>query len=148
MKNCLIVVFLSFSIAFTTTSCKDESIMPTSDLPSSITTFISTHFSSQTIIQSIKDYNETPFSFDYEVLLSDFVTLEFNKKGEITKIESRTEIPTAAIPSAKVVQKAKELFSDAVIIGWEIDDRKQEIKLSNKVTLEFNKAGDFLRNDD
>lgn len=148
MKNRLIVSLLSFIIIFTSSSCKDESIVPSSDLPSSITVFISTHFPSQTIIQSIKDYNDTPFRFYYEVLMSDFVTLEFNKKGEIAKIESRTQVPTAAIPSAKVVQKANELFADAVIIGWEMDDRKQELKLSNKVTLEFNKAGDFLRIDD
>lgn len=146
MKNQFILLSLFVSL-FVFSSCEDDKVVPETNLPAAATEFISTYYGNQQIIQTVQDFDDLLLSSTYQVTLSNLTRLEFTKKGEIIEIEGNTAIPAGAIP-ASIVAKAQELFPTASVIGWELEDRKQEAYLSNQVSLKFDKNGVFLRIDD
>jgi hypothetical protein len=125
-------------------SCDKEEILPTSDLPGDIQTYINTHFPTHTIVQIIKDRDG--MTKTYDILLSDNVGLEFNRKYEIIDIDGITQLPNSVIPD-KILQYVATNYPSNFITDWELDDRNQQIELDNGLDLEFNMDGDFLRID-
>lgn len=128
-------------------SCEDDRVIPESKLPTAAATFISTFYPNEPIIQIVQDFDESRLSREYYVTLQNLTRLEFNRRGEITEIDGRTAIPSGAIDS-QLIEKATSLFPEAVAIGWELESDGQDLHLSNRVTLEFNRQGEFLRIDD
>lgn len=129
---------------FTLASCDKETLVQDNDLSKEIRTFISTHFPSNRIIQSVKDRDGLELTYD--ILLDGNIKLEFNKKNQIIDIESREKLPDSVIP-AKILDYVSANYSGNFITGWEIDGRNQQVKLNNGLELEFNMDGDFLRID-
>lgn len=128
-------------------SCDDDRVIPESQLPAAATVFISEFYADQSIIQIVRDFDESRLSHEYYVTLQNLTRLEFNRKGEITEIDGRTAIPSGAVNTA-LIEKGVSLFPEAFAIGWELESDGQDLHLSNKVTLEFNRQGEFLRIDD
>lgn len=126
------------------TACEGQKVLTENEIPSAITTYLNTHFPSAKVIQALKDRDG--LSKSYDVILEGNITLEFNKKHEVTSIESRTVLPESVIPE-KILSYVKTNYADAAIVEWERDDNRQQVKLDNRLELEFNKAGDFLRID-
>ena len=118
--------------------------MPSSELPSEITSWITTHFPTNTITQVIKD--KDGFTKTYDIILSESASLEFNRKKEIIDIDGITQLPNSVIPE-KLLQYVATNYPTNVITGWEIDDKNQQIELDNWLDLEFKMNGDFLRID-
>jgi hypothetical protein len=137
-------IFLLALVATFLVACNDEEIIPSSELPSSIKNYVSTHFPTNEIIQVVKDRDG--FSKSYDVILAGSISLEFNKKNDIDEISSISQLPDSVIPE-KIRQHTAANFPDNTIIGWELDDRNQQVKLNNGLELEFTKSGDFLRID-
>lgn len=137
-------IFLLAVVATFLVACSDEEIVPSSELPSSIKSYISTHFPTNEIIQVVKD--REGFSKSYDVILAGSISLEFNKKNDINEISSISQLPDSVIPE-KIRQHTAANFPDNVIVGWELDDRNQQVKLNNGFELEFTRSGDFLRVD-
>lgn len=131
-------------MAFSLTSCDKEEIIPYSDLPSEITSYITTHFPNNSIVQVIIDKDE--LTKTYNVTLSESVSLEFNRKKEIIDIDGISELPSSVIPE-NIRQYVVTNYPNNVITDWEIDDKNQQIELDNGLDLEFNMKGDFLRID-
>lgn len=125
--------------------CDKESIVPVSDLPSQIQNYVTTHFPNNNIIQVTKD--REGFKENYELILDESVTLEFNKKNEIVDIGGVLKLPDSVIPE-KLLLYTTSNFPDSFIIGWEIDDKNQELQLNNDMSLVFKMNGDFLKIDD
>ncbi len=136
------VVTALFTISLT--SCDKESIIPSTDLPNEITSFISKHFPNNSIAQVIKD--KDGLIKTYDVILSDNVSLEFNRKREVIDIDGVGQLPNSVIP-AKLLEYVKTNYPNNFITDWELDDRNQQIQLNNGIDLEFNMKGDFLRID-
>ncbi|RFC55846.1 PepSY-like domain-containing protein [Brumimicrobium aurantiacum] len=126
-------------------SCDKETIISSGDLPDEINDYISTHFPSHTILQSIED--KDAFTKTYDVQLDGNVSLEFNRKKEIIEVESETELPSSVIP-AKISHYVTENYPSNVITDWELDDNNQHVELDNGVELKFTTDGDFLSIDD
>jgi len=126
------------------TSCESQKVLTENEVPSAITTYLTTHFPSAKILQTVKD--REGLSKSYDVILEGNITLEFNKKHAVTSIESRSALPDSVIPE-KVLNYIKTNYPDRHILQWELDDRRQQVELDNKMELEFTKAGDFLRID-
>ncbi len=59
----------------------------------------------------------------------DFFLSSIEKK-EVIDIEGLTKLPDSVIP-AKLLEYATTNYPDNYIIGWELDDRNQQIKLEN-----------------
>lgn len=142
MKNLIFALLAVVGLA----SCDKEKIVAETDLPNAAKTYITTHFASAEIIQVVKDIDGLRKSYD--VYLNNGIELEFNKSGEIRSVESNRndKLPDSVIP-AKILTYVQANFPNDHITSWSIDDRDQEVELSNGMDLKFNKSGDFIRID-
>lgn len=129
---------------FTLVSCEKETMVQEQDLPAEIRTFITTHFPANRILQSVKDRDGLELTYD--IILEGNISLEFNRKKQITDIDGIAKLPDSVIPS-KIIDYVLANYSGSTITGWELDDRNQQVVLDNGVELEFNMSGDFLRID-
>ncbi len=142
MTNFWIAIILT---SITLTSCAQDKIIPESELPEEIATYLKTHFPNNPVLQVSID-NEL-FSKSHEVILQDNITLEFNAKNEVTEIEANSKLPDSVIP-VQIIEYVKNNYPENVIIEWQIDDKNQQVGLENDIQLEFNMKGDFLKIDD
>lgn len=140
IKNSL----MATALAFTLTSCDKEEVIPSTDLPSEITSYISTHFPNNSIVQVIKDRDG--LTKTYDILLSESISLEFNRKKEIIDIDGVAQLPNSVIPE-KILQYVTTNYPTNFITDWELDDKNQQVQLDNGLDLEFKMNGDFLRID-
>ena len=131
-------------IAFTLTSYDKKEVIPSTDLPSEITSYISTHFPNNSIVQVIKDRDG--LTKTYDILLSESISLEFNRKKEIIDIDGVAQLPNSVIPE-KILQYVTTNYPTNFITDWELDDKNQQVQLDNGLDLEFKMNGDFLRID-
>ncbi|MDD2412167.1 MAG: PepSY-like domain-containing protein [Bacteroidales bacterium] len=145
MKNSF-TLLATFSMLFLIgfTSCAQDKIIPSNKLPKQIITFVETHFPDNSIIQA--SFDRELFSKSYEVILKDNIKLDFNSKNKATSIEGNSKLPDKVIPT-QILEYVKMNYNNNVIIEWEIDDKKQQVKLDNGLELEFTIKGDFLRID-
>lgn len=135
---------MATALAFTLTSCDNEKVIPSTDLPSEITSYISTHFPNNSIVQAIKDRDG--LTKTYDILLSESISLEFNRKKEIIDIDGVTQLPNSVIPE-KILQYVTTNYPTNFITDWKLDDKNQQVQLDNGLDLEFKMNGDFLRID-
>lgn len=142
MKN-LSLILLSFALV--SASCEKEKIVSENDLPATSKNYITTHFPDQKIAQAIKEFDDLKKT--YKVYLDNGVKLEFNRSGEIRKIEGNSKLPDSVIPS-QILTYVTDNYPAEYIKKWELDDNRQEVELSNGLDLEFDRNGNFLRIDD
>ena len=122
----------------------------TTDLPQRAQDFISTNFSSETV-ERVEKENDW-FDFDnnemYEIYLSNGIRVDFNKKGEPTEVTTRkgAKLPEAAIPQG-IRSYISANYSGAEIVAWELDDKKQEVELSDGRELEIDRQNNFVKED-
>lgn len=136
---------LMAALVFALASCDKEKVVSSNDLPATSTTFINTHFAGKDILQVVKETDDLKTT--YKVHLSGGTKLEFNKDGEIYDIESNEALPSSVIPTS-IQNYVTANYPTFHIKEWEIDKTTQEIKMSNGLTLVFDKNGTFLRIDD
>lgn len=84
----------------------------------------------------------------YELMFTSGKEIEFYKNGEWKEIDTKKEaIPQSIIPSS-LRQYVKENFpNDVYVVQMEKKFWGIEVELSNKLELEFNRQGRFLRYD-
>ncbi|HRO48228.1 MAG TPA: PepSY-like domain-containing protein [Niabella sp.] len=125
-------------------SCTKEKVVGSNDLPATSTNYIITHFPDQTIVHAVKEFDDLQIT--YTVYLKNGVKIEFNQNGEVKEIEGNSALPDSVIPSA-ILAYVNANYASEFIKEWKLERTKQEIKLSNGITLEFDKNGNFLRID-
>ena len=140
LKSSLVAIALTVSLI----SCAKDEVIPVSELPAEMKAYISTHFPSNTILQVVKDVDG--LTKTYDVLLSERISLEFNRQKEIIDIDSEIALPNSVIPE-QIRQYVTANYPTNVITDWELDDRNQQIQLDNGLDLEFTMNGDFIRID-
>lgn len=117
-------------------------------LPQKATNFLNQHFNGVAIEKIEKE--DSWYNLDknemYEVKLSNGTKLDFNKEGEITEIDGKMAIPAEVIP-AQIRTYIDSNYKSTEIIGWEMDDDEQEVKLADGTELEFDDQGNFLKED-
>lgn len=139
----IILLFVVYVLVFT--SCNKEKIVSSNDLPAISTNYINTHFSGQQIVQAVKERDDLKIT--YKVYLNNGTKLEFNKDGEIIEMESNEALPESVIHSS-ILSYVHSNYPVVFIKAWELDKTLQEVKLSNGLSLEFDRNGIFLRIDD
>jgi len=125
-------------------SCSKEVINPRDILPAEINAYITTHYPSQLITESVIDKMDSIKT--YEIKLNNATSLEFDYKKEIVDIDGNTELPKTVI-SSKIFDYVRVNYPNNFITGWEMDEGKQEVELNNSVDLEFDMNNDFLQVD-
>jgi len=132
-------------LALVLTGCADDKIVTENDLPEEISTYISNNFPDNEVAQVTVD--QEAFSKKYAVILKDNIKLEFDSKNNITDIDANAALPDNVIP-AEILAYVNANYPENVITDWELEDKHQQVKLDNGLTLEFSLAGEFLRIDD
>ena len=143
-RNSFIKTIFASVTLFLTISCEKEIITPSDDLPVEISTYLTIHFPKNTIVQVIKDLDG--LTKTYDILLSENISLEFNRKKEVIAIDGVTQLPNSVIPE-KILQYVNINYPTQFITDWDLDYDNRQIELNNGLDLDFNKKGDFLRID-
>ena len=109
--------FASFSI------CEKKTVLSESQLPSKIKAYVDTHFSGHSIVQIIKDKDN--FELTYGVMLTESITLEFNRKKEIIGIDENKNfgLPNSVI-SKKTLTHIQSNYPSNYIVGRKIINLK------------------------
>lgn len=139
-----ILTFCIIIVAITYTCLAQKVVIPGAELPSEIKSYIATHFPNQSINIAIKDnddYNKT-----FKIILDNLTKFEFNQKKEIIEIKGKFKLPNTVIPD-KILTYVNSNYSGNFIVGWKLDNNKQEIELDNGIELEFKINDEFLRVD-
>lgn len=146
MKKSIKTLGLSAAmLALVLTGCADDKIVTENDLPEEISTYISNNFPDNEVAQVTVD--QEAFSKKYAVILKDNIKLEFDSKNNITDIDANAALPDNVIP-VEILAYVNANYPNNVITDWELEDKHQQVKLDNGLTLEFSLAGEFLRIDD
>ena len=143
MRKSLIIAIMALC---SLTACAKKQVITLAQLPEPAKTVVSTHFASAQV--SYVMLEEEFLSTEYEVKFTDGRSVEFNKDGEVTKVDCQaTEVPADLVPD-KVRNYVRTSFPGAFITEWKRDDRGYKAELNNGLDLEFNSNLDFLRLDD
>lgn len=142
--NNLLVTFL-VTIFLSGCAIAQDKVIDKSELPTEIRQYVAKHFPKNKIIQAVED--KELLSKTYELVLSENIKLEFNKKNKIIDIDSKSKLPNAVIPK-KIRQYVSLNYPNNSIVSWELERKTQKVELDNELELEFNLKGDFLKIDD
>ena len=128
------------------TACANEQVIPFDQVPEPAKAIVAAHFDASQIayVTLEKDLLDA----EYDIKFNDGRSLEFNKAGELLKVDCKqTEVPAALIPEAvRVYVKAN--FPNAFITEWSKDDRRWKAEINAGLELEFNSKYEFIRIDD
>ncbi len=144
MKKVIYSVFSFAVVLMVFAACDKESIVSAEGLPKEAQLFIAQHFPDHEILQVVKERDDLKTTYD--VYLSGDINLDFDKKGKITGVEGMSKLPDSVVPE-KILTYVQANYPDYFIRDWELDDRGQDITLSNGMELKFDSAGNFLRID-
>ncbi|WP_255038382.1 PepSY-like domain-containing protein [Lacihabitans soyangensis] len=164
--------FRNFGLSFLTlvvltlTSCEDSLLSPddssavfsglenasgdgvkvsASSLPGAITLYLNTNYPGKTITKAEK------YLTKFEVTLSDLTKLEFSLSGVFIEVSGGSKNGTkvsddtmAALPQVILDYIAKN-YPGVTIVKAEKSSDKYEVKLSNRVRLDFSLSGKLVR---
>ena len=144
MRKNLFVVLAALSICLA--ACAKDQIIPFEQVPQPAKDLVAQYFDASQV--SYVKLDKDLLDWEYEVRFNDGRLVEFNKAGELTKVDCKqTEVPAALVPE-QVRNYVKTNFPNSFIIEWGRDDRGFKAELNNGLDLEFNRNYDFLRIDD
>ena len=128
------------------TACANEQVIPFDQVPEPAKAIVAAHFDASQIAYVTLD--KGLLDAEYDVKFNDGRSLEFNKAGELLKVDCKqTEVPAALIPEV-VRAYVKANFPNAFITEWSKDDRRWKADLNSGLELEFNSKYEFIRIDD
>ena len=128
------------------TACANEQVIPFDQVPEPAKAIVTAHFDASQIAYVTLD--KGLLDAEYDVKFNDGRSLEFNKAGELLKVDCKqTEVPAALIPET-VRAYVKANFPNAFITEWSKDDRRWKAELNSGLELEFNSKYEFIRIDD
>lgn len=128
------------------TACANEQVIPFDQVPEPAKAIVAAHFDASQIAYVTLD--KGLLDAEYDVKFNDGRSLEFNKAGELLKVDCKqSEVPAALIPET-VSAYVKANFPNAFITEWSKDDRRWKADLNSGLELEFNSKYEFIRIDD
>ncbi len=145
MKKFLAVLFMA-TLTVWSVSAKDVITMDMNKLPLVARNFINQHFT-RPQISYIKIDSEF-LSKKYEVVLSNRTKIEFNGNGEWEEVDgNRNDLPLTIIPE-HIKTYVNAQYPGTTYRKIERDRGEVEIKLSNHLSLTFDKKGQLIDIDD
>jgi len=139
-KNILSILLLIVAISATAQKKINQS-----ELPQGATAFLDKHFKGIPIEKAKKDAEHGEKG--YEVILKDGTEIEFWKDGAWREVDGKGKpIPTAYI-SAVIVDYVAKNYPNEKITHIDYGHKDVDVDLTNKIDLEFDKSGRFLKGD-
>ena len=106
-------------------------------LPVKAQTLLSQHFNGQKVM--LATIESGVVSRSYDVVLQNGTKLEFDKKGNLTEVDSKQDIvPAQLIPQA-IRNYLKDNYAGQSVKKIEINKNEYEVELANGLDLTFNK---------
>ena len=106
-------------------------------LPAKAQTLLSQHFNDQKVM--LATIESGVVSRSYDVVLQNGTKLEFDKKGNLTKIDCKqATVPAKLIPQA-IRNYLKENYPAQAVKKIEMNKNEYEVELANGLDLTFNK---------
>lgn len=131
-------------------SADNDQMIKRSELPQASQAFIDKHFKGVEVSYATKE-TEMTITTGYEVVLTNGVKIEFDRKGEWESVDVKktrmTKMPDAIVP-AKINSYINDYFKGVRIIEIDRDMFGYEVSLDNGIDVEFDNDGDFKRIDD
>lgn len=145
MKKIFSILALAIATLVGLQSCEKEDVMiPATELPSEVISFLDTHFSGIEVRSVIKDYDNS--TYEFEVHMANGTRIELSRRGEWRNVENHLAgIPNSVVPN-KILTYVAENYPDQMIIGIE-RDRQIDVELKGGVELVFSLNEDFVKFD-
>lgn len=139
MKNVFLITICLFSFSLFACENKTSSF---DKLPKTAQEFVNTYFTDSkatTVKQDIEDG-------DYTVKLQNGIKIKFDQMGNWTEIENLKFLPKGIVNS-NIYDYIENNYPNENIIEVERDYDGIDIKLSNRLELEFDPNGNFIKID-
>lgn len=135
MKKLLFTLICMFTMCATVALADNDKVIAVTQLPQTSQQFIKKYFASSKVAVAKM---ETEFlSKKYEVIFANGNKIDFDSKGNWEEIDCEaSSVPSAVVPT-QILQYVKTNYSGAKIIKIEKDRKGYEVKLSNRMELEF-----------
>ena len=139
--------FVLLALMVSSSACAgNEQVISFEQLPEKAQSFVKTYFAGEEI--AFVMHEKEGLSEEYEVKFSSGATVEFNKTGELKKVDCRRlAVPDGIVPEI-VVSYVKTKFPKEYITEWGKDDRRWKVELNNGLDLLFDKNYQFVGIDD
>lgn len=137
MKKMMFLFVSLFVMNLAVFADNDKPIQVT-ELPKEAQSFVKSHFANQSV--AVAKMETDFFDKTYDVIFTNGDKVEFDKKGNWTKVDcEHTQVPQAVIPAA-IQQYVSKNYPDAKVVKIEKTDRKGfDVDLSNGFDIEFDK---------
>jgi hypothetical protein len=123
----------------------DGTNVSVNSLPSDIITYINVNYSGKTIVKAEK------YLTKFEITLADLTKLEFSLSGIFIEVSGSSkggnkvsDDPLVALPQV-ILDYISKNYPGVSIVKAEKSANKYEVKLSNRVRLDFSLTGQLLR---
>lgn len=134
----IVFLFMSLFIVHVAVFADNDKPILVSEMPKEVRLFVKSHFANQSVAVAKM---ETDFwDKTYDIIFTNGDKVEFDKKGNWTKVDcEHTQVPLAIIPTV-IQQYVSKNYPDAKIVKIEKTDRKgYEVDLDNGFDIEFDK---------
>lgn len=133
-------------VLFTMSACSQDQVGTFDQLPQNAQELINQHFNKDNI--SLIKIDKDLTGNEYEVIFVDGTDLEFDKNGNLIKVDcGLTQVPTALVPE-QVTTYVSTNYPNNFITEWGKEDRGWKAELNNGVDLLFNSQYEFTGIDD
>ncbi|MDP1815766.1 MAG: PepSY-like domain-containing protein [Leadbetterella sp.] len=123
----------------------DGTTISASSLPTAITVYINTNYPGKSITKAEK------YLTKFEIMLADLTKLEFSLSGVFIEVSGSgkggnkvSDDPIAVLPQI-ILDYISKNYPGVTIVKAEKSANKYEVKLSNRVRLDFSLTGQLLR---
>ena len=132
----IVVLFVSMLVLATTASAGNDKPIQVSQLPQTAQQFIKKYFGDRKVAFAKE---ESDFRKSYEIAFTTGDKIEFDRKGEWTDIDCKYSAVPAGIVPAQIVAYIAENYPDSQVVQIEKDSRSTEVKLDNRMEIQFDK---------
>ncbi len=141
-----IVSTLLLSLAALTAVHADDPVNVIKDpaqLPEKAQAFLNDYFPGQTPVKMLVEKDDL-IDRDYEVTMPNDIKVEFDRKGEWTKVENKAYMVPSTIVPKDITKFVVAAYPETDIVSIEKEDRGYEVKLSSGKEVHFNASGKYL----
>lgn len=146
MKTTRLFLVAVICLMQSVTSMADDRMIPVSQLPATVKTFVANNFPGKNIAYAEKDVEF--MGTKYEVMLNDGAKIDFDKKGNWDKVDCEMKAVPAALVPATIANYVKGSFPGAFVVKIDKERYGYEVELSNDLELKFDKKGNLMNIDD
>lgn len=144
MKRTLLLI-VSVIACVTVMKADDRPVTP-EQLPNAARNFIETYYPETGVLLATKD--DDFIRPEYNVVLENGVAIQFENDGRLEKINTRNGAVPAGIVPEQILEFVRSHYPDAFVTEYEIGRKSYEVKLSNRMELEFNSSFILIEIDD